>query len=66
MEETATGRAPVYARSAPPAHFAAASTGTELEIVRFVGQRKLSLTADTYTHVLVDDAELDYAGLLAS
>jgi integrase len=36
------------------------------EIARFVGQRKLSLTADTYTHVLVDDAELDYASLLAS
>jgi integrase len=36
------------------------------EIARFVGQRKLSLTADTYTHVLVDAAELDYAKLLAS
>jgi integrase len=36
------------------------------EIARFVGQRKLSLTADTYTHVLVDDAELDYTSLLAS
>jgi integrase len=35
------------------------------EIARFVGQRKLSLTADTYTHVLVDGAELDYAVLLA-
>ena len=28
-----------------------------------VGQRKLSVTADTYTHVLVD-GELDYAGVL--
>jgi integrase len=35
------------------------------EVARFVGQRKLSITADTYTHVLVDDREVDYAGLLA-
>jgi integrase len=34
------------------------------EVARFVGQRKLSLTADTYTHVLVDDAEVDYRALL--
>ena len=34
------------------------------EIARFVGQRKLSLTADTYTHVLIDGRELDYAELL--
>jgi integrase len=34
------------------------------ELARFVGQRKLSLTADTYTHVLVDDAEVDYRALL--
>jgi integrase len=31
------------------------------EIARFVGQRKLSITADTYTHVLVDGEEVDYA-----
>jgi hypothetical protein len=30
----------------------------------FVGQRTLSVTADTYTHVLVDERELDYAALL--
>jgi integrase len=30
-----------------------------------VGQRNLSVTADTYTHVLTDEAELDYAGMLA-
>jgi integrase len=30
------------------------------EIARFVGQRKLSVTADTYTHVLSDGRELDY------
>ena len=28
-----------------------------------VGQRSLSVTADTYTHVLLDDRELDYARL---
>lgn len=35
------------------------------EIARFVGQRKLSLTADTYTHVLSDGAELALEELLA-
>jgi len=30
-----------------------------------VGQRSLRVTADTYTHVLVDESELDYADLLA-
>jgi integrase len=34
------------------------------EIARFVGQRKLSVTVDTYTHVLSDGEELDYAELL--
>jgi len=34
------------------------------EIARFVGQRKLSITADTYTHVLSDGREVDYAGAL--
>ena len=29
-----------------------------------VGQRHLAVTANTYTHVLVDEAELDYAELL--
>jgi hypothetical protein len=29
----------------------------------FVGQRKLSLTADTYTHVLSDGAEVDYSAM---
>lgn len=29
-----------------------------------VGQRSLSVTADTYTHVLLDDRELDHAQLL--
>lgn len=34
------------------------------EIARFVGQRKLSITADTYSHVMSDGQELDYAGLV--
>jgi integrase len=33
-------------------------------IGEFVGQRNLSVTADTYTHVLLDETELDYAELL--
>ena len=33
-------------------------------IGQHVGQR-LAVTANTYTHVLADEAELDYAGLLA-
>jgi integrase len=35
-------------------------------IAEFVGQRKLSFTADTYSHVMLDEAEVDYAELLAS
>jgi integrase len=35
-------------------------------IGEFVGQRNLAVTANTYTHVLLDERELDYAGLLAS
>jgi len=34
-------------------------------IGEFVGQRNLAVTANTYTHVLVDEAELDYGELLA-
>jgi hypothetical protein len=30
-----------------------------------VGQRSLSVTADTYTHVLLDDRELDNALLIS-
>ena len=33
-------------------------------IGEFVGQRDLTVTANTYTHVLVDETELDYAALL--
>jgi integrase len=35
------------------------------EVGAFVGQRKLSITADTYTHVLVDGREVDLLELLA-
>jgi integrase len=34
------------------------------EIARFVGQRKPSVTADTYTHVLSDGREVDYGEAL--
>ncbi len=33
-------------------------------MAEFVGQRDLTVPANTYTHVLVDEAELDYAELL--
>lgn len=29
-----------------------------------MGQRNLAVTANTYTHVLTDETELDYAALL--
>jgi integrase len=35
-------------------------------IGEFVGQRNLSVTADTYTHVLTDETELDYDDLLGT
>lgn len=38
---------------------------TWAEIGRLVGQRKLSVTADTYTHVLSDGAEISLEQLLA-
>jgi integrase len=34
-------------------------------IGEFVGQRNLAVTANTYSHVLVDEAEINYAALLA-
>ena len=34
------------------------------EIARFVGQRKLSITADTYSHVMSDGEEVVYASLI--
>jgi hypothetical protein len=35
-------------------------------IGKHVGQRNLAVTANTYSHVLTDEAELDYAELLVS
>jgi integrase len=35
-------------------------------IGEFVGQRKLSVTAETYTHVLSDETELDYERLISA
>jgi hypothetical protein len=35
-------------------------------IGEFVGQRNLAVTANTYTHVLADETELDYGVLLAA
>jgi hypothetical protein len=35
-------------------------------IAEFVGQRDISITADTYTHVLADEKELDSEALLAA
>jgi integrase len=34
-------------------------------IGEYVGQRDLAVTANTYTHVLTDETELDYASLVA-
>jgi integrase len=36
------------------------------QVGQFVGQRKLSVTSDTYTHVLIDGREVDLATLLAA
>jgi hypothetical protein len=30
-----------------------------------VGQRNLAVTANTYTHLMIDETELDYRSLLA-
>jgi hypothetical protein len=34
-------------------------------IREFVGQHDVTVTANTYTHVFVDETEIDYAALLA-
>jgi hypothetical protein len=34
------------------------------EIARFVGQRKLSITADTYSHVMSDGEEVEDAAVV--
>lgn len=38
---------------------------TWAQIAEFVGQRKLSVTSDTYTHVLSDGREVAYSELLS-
>ena len=38
---------------------------TWAEVGDFVGQRNLAVTANTYTRVLIDQTEVDYAALLA-
>ena len=38
---------------------------SETEVGAFVGQRKVSITADVYTHVLVDGRKVDRLELLA-
>jgi hypothetical protein len=35
-------------------------------IGEFVGQRDLTVTANTYTHVLSDEKELDYRSLVTA
>ena len=53
------------ARPTAPPHLASPSGGTPWAgIGRFVGQRSLTVTADTYTHVLVDGREINTARLL--
>jgi hypothetical protein len=39
--------------------------GAGTQIGEHVGQRNLAVTANTYTHVLTDEQELDYTALLA-
>lgn len=39
---------------------------TWAEIARLVDHRKMSITADTYTHVLIDAREVDYSELLTA
>jgi hypothetical protein len=37
-----------------------------VKIGELVGQRDLSVTANTYSHVMLDETEVDYARLLAA
>jgi hypothetical protein len=39
---------------------------TWAEIGAFVGLRSARVTSDVYTHVLLDDREIDYAQLLSA
>jgi hypothetical protein len=38
---------------------------TWAEIAAFVGQRSARVTSDVYTHVLLDDREVDHGALLS-
>ena len=59
------GPALVAARPPPPPHLPAApARGPWARIGEFVGQRDLTVTANTYTHVMLDEAELDYSLLV--
>ena len=40
-------------------------SSTWAEIAAFVGQRSARVTSGVYTHVLLDDREVDYRVLLA-
>jgi hypothetical protein len=54
------------ARPQAPAHLAASRAGQDLaEIAPIVGNRSAKVLADTYTHVLIDERELDYTALIA-
>jgi hypothetical protein len=58
---------PGFARAADPLYHGGLlhrQGRTWAEIGALVGQRSLKVTSDTYTHVLVDGRELDYAALL--
>jgi integrase len=37
-----------------------------VRIAKFVGQRDLTVTANVYSHVMADEAELDYAALFGA
>jgi hypothetical protein len=53
------------ARLAPQADLAPARAGRELGGDREqLGQRNLAVTANTYSHVMGDEAELDYESVL--
>jgi hypothetical protein len=55
-----TPRSPALPNLAPPPAWH--GLGADRQIV---GQRNLATTANTYSHVLMDETEVDYAALLA-
>jgi integrase len=59
---------PVFSpHDAPSSHLAHALAGIPwVRIGEHVGQRDLAVTANTYTHMLIDETELDYASLLSA